>query len=57
MIKVEIGPGRIERLTLESKTELERDLDHGIYLSLKSDLDRIDAALRRAAETFLAERK
>ena len=49
MIRLEINPTRIERVVLESKSEIERDFDDAAYRLIQPLISRIDTRLRKAA--------
>ena len=53
MIRVEINPTRVERVVLESKSEMERDFDQAAYLLIQPLLNRIDRRLRSIADAVL----
>jgi hypothetical protein len=55
MIKVEINPARIERIVLESRSEMERDFDDATYRFIRPLLDRLDRRLRSVARSAIAE--
>jgi hypothetical protein len=55
MIRVEINPARIERIVLESRSEMERDFDDATYRFIRPLLDRLDRRLRSVARTAIKE--
>lgn len=55
MIRVEINPARIERIVLESRSEMERDFDDATYRFIRPLLDRLDRRLRSVAKSATTE--
>lgn len=55
MIRIELSPGRIERISFESKSEVERDFDQVAYRLIQPLVMRIDTRLRRAVCEVLAD--
>jgi hypothetical protein len=55
MIRVEINPARIERIVLESRSEMERDFDDATYRFIRPLLDSLDRRLRLVARAAFRE--
>jgi hypothetical protein len=53
MIRVEINPARVERIVIESRSEVERDFDAATYVNIRPLLDQLDRYLRRVADDAL----
>jgi hypothetical protein len=53
VIKIEINPARIERIVLESRTEMERDFDDATYRFIRPILNRLDRRLRSVAKNAI----
>ena len=53
MIKVEIGPTKVAKVTIDAQHEIERTVDSATLILLEPFLRDIDCELRLAMETFL----
>jgi hypothetical protein len=53
VVKIEVNPARIERVTIEAKYEVERELDTATFVLLQPHLRRINQELKRQAQKFL----
>jgi hypothetical protein len=56
MIRIEINPGRVERVIIDGRSEVERDFDLVAYRTIKSLVERIDRRLRRAVDDTLKQK-
>ena len=55
MVKIEVNPARIERVIVEARYEVERELDASTFDLLQPYLRRINRALKRRAQSFLRD--
>jgi hypothetical protein len=55
VVKIEVNPVRIERVVIEAKHEVERELDAATFAILQPYLRRINRELKRQAQSFLRE--
>jgi hypothetical protein len=55
MVKVEINPGRIERVVIEAVSEMERDFDTATFIAIQPMLRQINRELQQLIRTALPQ--
>lgn len=57
MIQIHINPARVEKVTFDSKSDIEEDFDFAAYQAIRPLIDQIDQRLGRIVSELTQKRQ